>query len=252
MLILHHKTFLQCICILTLLTAWHGLASFLNTPNLPSISDVFGALQFHYKHGELLLNLAMTLYRVLISFILAMFIGVIMGILMAQRHFLNILSDTLLVILLNIPALVTIMLAYIWFGLIETAAIIAVVINKLPNVIVSIREGARVIDPKLTEMAQIYRLRPLSYYRYIYLPQIYPYILLAARNGLSLIWKIVLVVELLGRSDGVGFALHSLFQFFDIAGILAYTFCFIGIVFTIELILFKPFEKLIQRGRKHV
>jgi NitT/TauT family transport system permease protein len=248
----HHKTYLQCIYIIFLLGLWQVLSTILNTPDLPSIDKVYSALQVHYQNGELLHNLGITLYRVLLSFSLAMLLGVFMGVIMAQRHHLNILSDTLLVVLLNIPALVTIMLAYIWFGLIEAAAIIAVVLNKLPNVIVSIREGARVVDPKLTEMAQVYCLCRWTYYRYIYLPQIYPYILLAARNGLSLIWKIVLVVELLGRSDGVGFALHSLFQFFDIAGILAYTFCFIGIVFSIEVILFKPFEKLIQRGRKHV
>ena len=35
-------------------------------------------------------------------------------------------------------------------------------------------------------------------------PQLYPYLMSSARSGLSLIWKIVLVVELLGRSEGVG------------------------------------------------
>lgn len=59
----------------------------------------------------------------------------------------------------------------------------------------------------------------------------------------------MLVVELLGRSDGVGFALHSMFQFFDIAGILAYTMAFITVVFLIELVCFKPFDKRVQRGR---
>ena len=250
--ILGNKSSLQCIFIILLIMLWQVLASVIDSPDLPSIINVYSALTFHYQKGELLYNLGITLYRVLFSFCLAMVLGILMGILMAHRHRINVFSDTVLVVLLNIPALVTIMLAYIWFGLIETAAIFAVVLNKLPNVIVSIREGARVIDPKLTQMAKVYRLSRFTYYRFIYLPQIYPYILLAARNGLSLIWKIVLVVELIGRSDGVGFALHSLFQFFDIAGILAYTFCFIGIVFTIEFILFKPFEKLIQRGRKHV
>ena len=47
----------------------------------------------------------------------------------------------------------------------------------------------------------------------ILLPQLYPYILSSARSGLSLIWKIVLVVELLGRSNGVGFKLYGFFNF---------------------------------------
>mgnify|MGYP001423901041 CR=1 FL=1 len=47
---------------------------------------------------------------------------------------------------LNIPALVLIILSYIWFGLTEVAAIVAVSLNKIPNVVVTIREGAKSID----------------------------------------------------------------------------------------------------------
>jgi len=70
----------------------------------------------------------------------------------------------------------------------------------------------------------------------------------SARAGLSLIWKIVLVVELLGRSDGVGFALNTLFQFFDIAGILAYTVAFIAIILMLEALVFRPLDKVVSRG----
>ena len=65
----------------------------------------------------------------------------------------------------------------------------------------------------------------------------------ASRSGLSLIWKIVLVVELLGRSNGVGFKLYGFFQFFDISGILAYTFAFVIVIIIIEFIFVRPLEK---------
>ena len=65
----------------------------------------------------------------------------------------------------------------------------------------------------------------------------------ASRSGLSLIWKIVLVVELLGRSNGVGFKLYGFFQFFDISGILAYTFTFVVIIIIVEFVFVRPLEK---------
>lgn len=34
----------------------------------------------------------------------------------------------------------------------------------------------------------------------------------ATRSGLALIWKIILMVELLGRSDGMGYQLHLFFN----------------------------------------
>ena len=75
----------------------------------------------------------------------------------------------------------------------------------------------------------------------------YPYLMGAARSGLALIWKIVLVVELLGRSNGVGFQLNLFFQLFDVASILAYTIAFVVVVQVIELgILLK-----IRRSKLH-
>jgi NitT/TauT family transport system permease protein len=71
----------------------------------------------------------------------------------------------------------------------------------------------------------------------------------AARSGLALIWKIVLVVELLGRSDGIGFQLGTFFQFFDITSILAYTLAFATIVLVVEAILMRPIDARISRWR---
>ena len=232
-----------------MMAMWQGIATILNHPDFPSLLQTLTALYYHTVNGDLLFNVSVTVSRVLVSFILAMFIGSVFGIAMGSKAWFNTISDSLLIILLNIPALVVIILSYIWIGLVEAAAITAVVINKIPTVAVMLREGARTTDVKLTEVAQVYRLSMYRFMRSVYLPQLYPFFLAAARNGLSLIWKIVLVVELLGRSDGVGFALYSMFQFFDIAGILAYTMVFIAVVFIIELICFKPFDVRIQRGR---
>ena len=81
----------------------------------------------------------------------------------------------------------------------------------------------------------------------MFVPQLYPYLLASARTGLSLIWKIVLVVELLGRSDGVGFQIGTYFQFFDITSILAYTIAFAAVVYVIELLVLQPFDQRIAR-----
>ena len=73
--------------------------------------------------------------------------------------------------------------------------------------------------------------------------------LAAARTGLALIWKIVLVVELLGRSDGIGFKLHVFFQNFDVTGILAYSLAFIVVVQAIELAVLAPLDRMTRAWR---
>ena len=91
-----------------------------------------------------------------------------------------------------------IVLAYVWVGLTETAAIIAVALNKLPIATVTVREGARALDRGLDDMAQVFRMGAWVRMRHVVLPQLAPYLAAAARSGLSLVWKIVLIVELLG------------------------------------------------------
>jgi NitT/TauT family transport system permease protein len=237
------------ISILIILILWQTLALLINTDIFPSVIDVFKSLAFHLKDGELLYHLGITLVRVAITFFIAMIIGILFGILMGSYKKIDTALDTLLIIGLNIPALVTIILCYIWFGLTDTAALLAVIINKVPTVIVTVREGARTVEQKYMEIAQIYKISKIDTLNKIYLPQIYPYIMASARTGLSLIWKIVLVVELLGRSSGMGFQLSMFFQFFDITSIMAYSFAFIIIILLIETYILRPLEKKANKWR---
>lgn len=227
---------------------WQGMAWLIASPDFPSLLAVGKSLHFHLTEGEMIANVLITLRRALLSFTIAMLLGGLLGIMMGVNSLVNKLTDSLVIIMLNIPALVTILLCYIWFGLVESAAIAAVVINKIPTVVVMFREGARAVDKDLLAVAKVYQLSASNTFFRVFLPQLYPFIIASARSGLSLIWKIVLVVELLGRSDGVGFALNTLFQFFDIAGILAYTLAFVVVILLIEAMIFKPFDKLVARG----
>ena len=115
-------------------------------------------------------------------------------------------------------------------------------------VAVIMREGARSLERDYIDVGKFYKISKKKFFMKILLPQLYPYVLSSARSGLSLIWKIVLVVELLGRSDGVGFKLYGFFQFFDIAGILAYTLVFVLLIIFVEFLIVRPFEKEFQFG----
>jgi NitT/TauT family transport system permease protein len=178
-----------------------------------------------------------------------MFIGTAIGVLMGQNRTLNRVLDPWVILMINIPALVVIVLCYIWIGLTEAAAITAVAINKIPNVVVTLREGARALDLKLLEMARVFRFSRARLLRHVILPQLFPFIAAAARSGLALIWKIVLVVELLGRSNGVGFQIHLYFQLFDVAAILGYALAFVCVMLLIEFVVVQPLETHLNRWR---
>ncbi|CCD84283.1 Putative ABC transporter (permease protein) [Bradyrhizobium sp. ORS 285] len=232
-----------------LLATWWVAATIAGSAKLPPPSAVLGVAVAEAKSGALFLHLGATLARVALAFTLSMAIGSALGYWMGRSRLANRLGDPWLILLLNLPALVVIVLAYIWAGLTEVAAIAAIAINKLPTAVVTLREGARALDPSLDEMAKVFAFPRGRTLRHVLLPQLAPYIAAAARSGLSLVWKIVLVAELLGRPNGIGFEIGVAFQLFDIPLLLAYSLSFAAVVLVIEAVLVQPFEQRASRWR---
>ena len=234
---------LRLLSLLLFLFIWFSSSFIFDSSLFPSPNNVLEKIISEIESDELFFHTLITLKRVFISFAIAMLIGSVLGIYMGRKEKFNTFFDDWLVLGLNIPALVIIILCYVWFGLNEAAAILAVSLNKIPMVAVILREGARSIEKDFVDVAKFYNINKFKLITKVILPQLYPYLMSASRSGLSLIWKIVLVVELLGRSNGVGYKLYGFFQFFDISGILAYTFAFVIIIIIVEFIFVRPLEK---------
>lgn len=226
-----------------LIAFWALLAVLNGDPRvLPGPTDVLPRIWDELVSGELLRHIRATLTRVVLAFVLAMSVGVALGLLMGRNPGLNRWADAWLVVFLNLPALVVIVLCYLWIGLNEVAAVAAVAINKIPMVTAMMREGARALDPALDAMARVFRMSWWGRMRHVVIPQLAPHLASAARSGISLIWKIVLVVEFLGRSSGVGFKLHLYFQLFDVTMVLAYALSFVVVMLLIETLVLQPVE----------
>jgi NitT/TauT family transport system permease protein len=216
---------------------------------LPYPSEVAGIFWAELSAGEIWFHLSATLLRVIAAFVLAMSIGCVLGIFAGRKPAFNAWADPWIIIFLNLPALVTIVLCYLWIGLNEVAAIIAVAANKIPMITVMMREGARALNPALADMAQAFQMPRFQAWRHVIVPQLAPHFAASARSGLALIWKIVLVVEFLGRSNGIGFQIHLYFQLFEVGHILAYAFSFIGVMLLVEYLLVQPWEKSASKWR---
>ena len=232
-----------------LIAAWYGGSWLAGARLLPTPQAVALAIVEEARSGALLLNLGATLARVAAAFIIAMALGSVLGLIMGRSRLADRLADPWLIVLLNLPALGIIVLAYVWAGRTETAAIAAVALNKLPIATVTVREGARSLDRALDDMAQVFRMPAITRMRHVVLPQLAPYLAAAARSGLSLVWKIVLIVELLGRPNGVGFEIGIAFQLFDVTRILAYALAFIAVMLAVETFLVQPLERHVARWR---
>lgn len=241
----------RALSLVALLLLWWGAARLAADPRLlPAPGLVAAAAWRQALSGDMERDFTATLIRVVGAFALSMLAGTALGYAAGRSRRLDAALDSWIILLLNLPALVVILLAYIWVGLNEAAAVLAVALVKVPTVVVTVREGARALDPALDDLAHVYRLPWARRLRRIVLPQLAPYLAAAGRSGLAITWKIVLIVELLGRPDGVGFALNLFFQNFDVAAILAYGLGFAGLMLLIEVIVLQPWERRANAWRR--
>lgn len=217
---------------------------------LPSPVEVWRVAMRESASGELWFHMGMTLSRVVAAFVLAMGIGTFLGVVLGLMPRLNRWADPWVVVFLNVPALVVIVLAYLWLGLNEVAAIVAVSVNKTAMVIVTIREGVLARNRAVSEMAQVFGMPLGRRLRHVLWPQLAPFVSASVRNGLAVIWKIVLVVEFLGRGNGVGFQIHLYFQLFETAYVLAYSLAFVGVMLMIDYFLVQSLERRANRWRQ--
>jgi NitT/TauT family transport system permease protein len=200
---------IRAVSLEALVLLWQIGSLLLGPRKLPSPATVAFVLGGELSDGSLLYHLGITLLRVAASFFVAMAIGCGAGIAMGRLPGFDRFFDSWLIVLRHSRrwsrrALLSVV------RLLRTGRGIAVAINKSPNVAVTMREGARAISRDNLEMAAVFRFGWIKTLRHVIVPELAPFSIAAARSGLALIWKIVLVVELLGRSNGVGFQIaHS-------------------------------------------
>ncbi len=235
---------------LAMLALWAVVAWAADDPvTMPTPWQVGNVLAGEAASGTLWGHMWATLVRVFYAFTLAMLAGCVLGLWLGTSPRVNTWADPWVVVALNLPALVVIVLCFIWIGLNEVAAIVAVAFNKTAMVLVIMREGARALDTRVGEMAQVFAMSPAARLRHVVLPQLAPFLAASARNGLAIIWKLVLVVEFLGRPDGVGFQIHFYFQLFDVAHVLAYALSFVALMLVIEYGLVQRIEARANRWK---
>ncbi len=243
---------LKLVSILAALIVW-GLMSLTLPPEIfPGPIETAQVLWGEIVGGRVELDLAMTMLRVVGGLLLSLIIGIPVGILMGLNRRAEAVLDVWVMVGLTVPSLCYAIVAFMWFGLNETAAIIAIAITAAPAIAINIWEGVKNIDTKLIAMARVFEASRPVILRRVLVPQIVPYIMASARFGLGIIWKITVLVELIGRPNGVGFKLFYWYQLADMRQVLAWTLLFTIIMLIIELLILKPIEKRLFAWRPQV
>ncbi len=235
-----------------LLLLWYVAALLPAKPIFPPPHVILGYLIQDLQGRVIWEHLVITLTRIFLSFALAMAVAVPFGIALGFSSLVQRLFGSWVTIGLMTPSLVFIILAYTSMGLNEAAAVIAAALSVVWVLTINIWESAKAVDPKLMQMSRVFGLGTYQIVRRVTLPQLAAPLMASGRFGLGLIWKMVLFVELLGRSNGIGYQIEYYYQLFDLGRVLEYTVFFVSIMLLIEKVIVGSLERRLFRWRPSV
>lgn len=172
---------------------------------LPAPSLVARALWHTLLDGTLLCAIATSSARAAEGFALGAAIGFALGVVNGLWKPAELLLDSSLQMLRNVPHLAIIPLVILWFGIGEEAKIFLVTIGVLFAVYLNTHHGIRTIDPALIEMGRVYGLGPWALFRRVILPGALPSVFVGLRYGLGIMWLTLIVAETISASSGIGY-----------------------------------------------
>jgi NitT/TauT family transport system permease protein len=175
-----------------------------------------------------------SLRRVFVGSLVAMFLSVAVGIymgtvVMGERFF-----QPLVVLGLTIPGLMWALIAVMLFGINEWSPYFAVTVTIFPMLVINIWAGVKALDKELIDMSRVFHFTPWMKISQVIIPQLLPNIFAATRYGLGLAWKVVVVVEMFGTSNGVGYQVMKSYQVFNMEGVIAWTLTFVAAMIVLE------------------
>lgn len=184
--------------------------------------------------GTFLFHMVQSLRRVFVGFAIAMLFSVVIGIYMGTVRFGERYFQPLVVLGLTIPGLMWALIAVMLFGINEWSPYFAVAVTIFPMLVINIWAGVKALDKELIDMSNVFRFSPWSKISQVIIPQLVPNIFAATRYGLGLAWKVVVVVEMFGTSNGVGYQVIKAYQIFSMDSVIAWTITFVVAMIVIE------------------
>ena len=205
---------------------------------------VFRAVIFEVILREgLFLHVGATLLRIVVGFGIAFSIGASMGVLMGSTKYWEKFFSDYVTVGLTIPSLTGAVIGVLWLGIHFLTPSFSVVIIATPYVAVNIWGGVKDVDKALVDMGRAFDVDKRRIIKNIYIPSLWPFVFAAARIGFSVSWKLVVLAEVFGSSEGIGYMIFYWYQNFDMEMVLAWVLLFTLIMFYVEYGIIRRFER---------
>lgn len=208
---------------LVLMLSWQVLSLILATQVFPPPLAAFKSLVTIFS-SDILIHLKVSLYRVIVSLVIATLIGVPLGLFLGKSKRADELSAPLIYLTYPVPKVVFLPIFLILLGLGNISKIVMITLIVFYQILVTTRDAARNLQREYVISVKSLRATEGELYRHVYFPACLPAILTSLRLGLGTALAVLFLVETYATRHGIGYFIM------DSWSSLAYDKMFAGII----------------------
>ena len=210
-------------------------------PTLPIIAHTLFAM---LADGSIIEHAAFTLYRVMFGFLLAVVVGLPLGILMARFRRIEHFCLPLVSALMPIPSFALVPLFMLWFGIGNLTTILIVFYAATFPMLFNTWSGVRSVNPIWLRAAGAMGADENSLFWKVIIPGASPFIITGMRQAFLRAWIAVVGAEMIAASDwGLGWVIFDAKEFLNTDIMLASLVVIGGIGFVFERVVFGSLER---------
>jgi len=159
--------------ILFLLFSWWGLSVLIHNPAFPPPHHALKSLMESIS-DQLLIHLGVSLYRVLVSLVIATWFGVTLGLILGKNRTLDHLVAPMIYLTYPIPKVVFMPILFILLGIGDLSKIVLITLIVFYQILVTTRDAARNLEEEYLLSVKSLGANSWELYWHVYLPGTLP------------------------------------------------------------------------------
>jgi ABC-type nitrate/sulfonate/bicarbonate transport system permease component len=191
--------------VVVLLGLWEITARAMHTVYVPPVSTIAVTFVHEWFSPTFVQQAVPSLYRMVIGYFFASLIGVTIGIVIGTFKPVYRLLDPVLQFLRAIPPTAIIPVGILLIGIGDQMKIVVIAFGACWPILINTADGARLVPTQRLDTARIFGLTPFETLIRVIIPSAMPNIAAGMRVGLSIAFIMIVVSEMIGSTDGLGY-----------------------------------------------
>jgi len=187
------------------LAVWHVLVRVSGSDLFPTPMEVARGLEELVEKGLLLKYIVASLFRVSWGFLLAVLVGVPLGLVLGWFRPAYQALNPMIQILRPISPIAWIPVAILWFGIDDTAPVFLIFLASVFPITVSSTAAVQNMQLVYLRAAQNFGVTGSQLFRRVILPAALPQIITGIRIALGIAWLVVVAAEMIAVNSGLGY-----------------------------------------------